>query len=801
MVQENDMTQGFKVRKVAVLGAGVMGAQIAAHFANLGIPVVLFDLEAKGDPPCSIATQAIQQLKKLRPAPLETADSALGIRPADYGHDMARLSECDLVIEAIGERLDWKQALYGKVAPHLQDNAVLASNTSGLSLTMLSMALPAALRPRFCGIHFFNPPRYMSLVELIPTAETRHDLLDALETFIVTILGKRVIRAMDTPNFVANRIGVAGMLFTLMEAEKYGLACDVVDDLTGRKLGRASSGTYRTADVVGLDTLVHVVGTLQEQLPDDPFHGAFAPPAIVTRLMGAGALGAKSGAGFYRKAGRDILRLDPATFQYVPAGGKADPEVAALLKLSPAERLAGLRVSTHPQARFLWAIQRDMFHYCAVHLAQVAHSARDMDFALRWGFGWREGPFETWQRAGWTRVADWVAQDIAAGEGICPAPLPAWVFDGRNGVHSASGSWDAASATELPASTLPVYRRQHFPETVAGSAAADASTAGQTLFENDFMRAWTLEGEFLIATLRTKMRTFSSGALKSLQQAIAIAEERYRGLVLWGPGEPFSAGGDLNGFLDIFNHRGLDGFTAEQQLFQDAMQQLRHALVPTIAAAKGYVLGGGCEAFLHCTRRVAHVETQVGLVEVNVGLLPGAGGLTTLARKAGERARRMGMTWDIAGGLKDDFIRVMQSHVGSSAREAWENGWMGEGDVVVAHPDELLFIALSQARALADAAYRPPLPRPFPVAGREGKAVLLSLLVNAQRAGQLTDYDGVIGTAIADVLCGGDVDAGTLLSEAALLALERRHFGALMTQAKTRERIRILLETGKPSRN
>ncbi|MDE2131173.1 MAG: 3-hydroxyacyl-CoA dehydrogenase/enoyl-CoA hydratase family protein [Betaproteobacteria bacterium] len=789
------------VRRAAVLGAGVMGAQIAAHFVNQGIPVLLFDLPSEGGDRRRIAVAAIERLKKARPAPLASPSRADWIQAADYETDMALLSGCELVIEAIAERMDWKRDLYRRIAPHLHPQAVLASNTSGLSLTALSLELPEAVRSRFCGLHFFNPPRYMSLVELIPTPHTEPALLDRLEAFATSALGKRVVRAMDTPNFVANRIGVAGMLFTLIEAERFGLTFDVVDDLTGRKLGRASSGTYRTADVVGLDTLAHVVRTLQEQLPEDPFHDAFATPPLVARLIEAGALGSKSGAGFFKKVGRDILRLDPATFDYVASGAKAAPEVAALLKQAPAERLAALRASDHPQARFLWAIQRDLFHYCAVHLADVAHAARDMDFALRWGYGWQEGPFETWQRAGWSTVARWIQEDIDAGQALAPVPLPPWVFDGRDGVHKGQGSWDAAQGSDRPVSTLPVYRRQLFPEGVAGNTAADPRTAGKTLFEDEFIRAWTLDDEFLIATLRTKMRTFNSGALKGLLQAVALAESDFRGLVLWGPGEPFSAGGDLTGFLSIYAHEGLDGFGAEQRRFQDAMQALRHAAVPTVAASRGYALGGGCETFLHCTRRVAHLETQAGLVEVNVGLLPGAGGLTTLARLAGERAQRLGFPLDVAGQLKDDFVRVMRAQIFANAQEAREAGWMGEGDVIVAHPEELLFVALSEARALADAAYRPPLPARFPVAGREGKAVLVSLLVNYRNAGQLTDYDVVIGTAIADVLCGGDVHAGTLLGEASLLALERKHFCELMAHAKTRERIQALLDTGKPLRN
>jgi len=359
----------FPIRKVAVLGAGVMGAQIAAHLVNVQVPVILFDLPAKEGPKNGIVTAAVDRLKKLKPSPLGVAADAARIQAANYEQHLDLLAGCDLVIEAIAERMDWKRDLYEKIAAHVAPHAILASNTSGLSITALSEALPEALRPRFCGIHFFNPPRYMSLVELIPTPATQPEILDQLETFVTTALGKSVVRAKDTPNFVANRVGIAGMLATIAEAEKFGLTYDVVDDLTGKKMGRASSGTFRTADVVGLDTMAHVIKTLQDNLKDDPFYPSYATPPVLAALIDKGALGQKSGAGFYKKVGKDIQRLDPASGEYVAGGKKGDPLVDRILKKPVAERLKLLRESSNPQAQFLWAILRDSFHYVAVHLA------------------------------------------------------------------------------------------------------------------------------------------------------------------------------------------------------------------------------------------------------------------------------------------------------------------------------------------------------------------------------------------------------------------------------------------------
>ena len=454
----------FQVRKVAVLGAGVMGAQIAAHLVNVKVPVVLFDLPAKEGPKNGIVTKAVEGLKKLKPAPLGVAENAALIQQANYEEHLELLKDCDLIIEAIAERMDWKLDLYTKIAPFVAPHAIVASNTSGLSITKLSEVLPESIKPRFCGIHFFNPPRYMYLVELINTPTTNPEVIDQLESFVTSAVGKGVVRANDTPNFVANRVGIAGMMATMIEAEKFGLSVDVVDDLTGKKLGRASSGTFRTADVVGLDTMAHVVKTMQDNLKDDPFYSTYATPKVLAGLIEKGALGQKAGAGFYKKVGKDIQRLDFATGEYVAGGGKADEIVARMLKKQPADRIKLLKESSNPQAQFLWSILRDSFQYVAVHLDTVADTAREIDFAMRWGFGSQQGPFELWQAAGWKQVAEWIADDIVKGATMSSAPLPDWVFDGREGVHGTAGSFSPARKAMVPRSANPVYARQRFPE-------------------------------------------------------------------------------------------------------------------------------------------------------------------------------------------------------------------------------------------------------------------------------------------------------------------------------------------------
>jgi 3-hydroxyacyl-CoA dehydrogenase len=799
----------FQVRKVAVLGAGVMGAQIAAHLVNVKVPVVLFDLPAKEGPKNGIVTKAVEGLKKLKPAPLGDASEAALIQQANYEEHLELLKGCDLIIEAIAERMDWKLDLYTRIAPYVAEHAIVASNTSGLSITKLAEVLPESIKPRFCGIHFFNPPRYMYLVELINTPTTRPEVIDQLEAFVTTAVGKGVVRAKDTPNFVANRVGIAGMMATMIEAEKFGLSVDVVDDLTGKKLGRASSGTFRTADVVGLDTMAHVVKTMQDNLKDDPFYSTYATPKVLAGLIEKGALGQKAGGGFYKKVGKDILRLDFTKLgtegEYVAGGKKADEIVARMLKKAPAERIKLLRESTNPQAQFLWSILRDSFHYCAVHLDSVADTAREIDFAMRWGFGSQQGPFELWQAAGWTQVAGWIAEDIAAGKTLASAPLPAWVTSGpvaeAGGVHTPAGSWSAAEGVFKPRSSLPVYARQPFPESLLGSGAAEPLKSGTELYKNDEVRVWTLDGQVVIASITAKLHLISPAVTEGLLKAVEIAEAGYQGLVIWSPDDVFSAGANLESLMPVFMKMGSKGIAPEEKKLQDAMLALRYANVPVVAAMRGLALGGGCELAIHCARRVAHVESYVGLVEVGVGLIPGAGGLTYIARRAAEMAAAGNSGSDILAFLKDGFLTAATAKVATSAHEAKKNGFLLDSDLIVPNKDELLHVASSQVKAMAESGYRPPHKAVFPVAGRSGIASIKGQVANMRDGGFVSEHDYHLACCIADVVCGGEVEAGSLVTEEYLMALERKHFCALLDNPKTQERIMGMLQNGKPVRN
>ncbi|WP_374243427.1 3-hydroxyacyl-CoA dehydrogenase/enoyl-CoA hydratase family protein [Zoogloea sp.] len=788
------------IRKVAVLGAGVMGAQIAAHCANASVPVILFDLPKDGDPN-AIAKKAVDGLKKLDPAPLATRDRAQFIDVANYGSDLEKLRDCDLIIEAIAEKMEWKLDLYAKVAPFIRPDAIFASNTSGLSINALAEGMPEAARSRFCGIHFFNPPRYMALVELIATRSTDPATLDALEAWLTTRLGKSIVRAKDTPNFVANRVGVFSILAVMHHTARMGLGFDEVDALTGPLIGRPRSATYRTADVVGLDTMAHVIGTMDATLADDPWHAYFKSPEWLAGLIAKGALGQKTKGGIFRKEGKVINVIDLATGAYRPSAGEVAPEVLAILKnRNPAERFAQLRASAHPQAQFLWAIFRDVFHYCACQLGAIADNARDVDFAMRWGFGWQQGPFETWQAAGWQTIASAIKADIEAGVAMTNAPLPAWVFDGRTGVHAPEGSWSATDAALKPRSTLPVYQRQLFPERVLGEAAPDA---GVTLWENDGVRLWNLpakDARIGIVSFKSKMHAVGDEVLDGVLEAIARAERDLDGLVIWHEA-PFAVGANLAQVAEACKAGQFDRLEKTVAKFQQASMALKHSMVPTVAAVQGMALGGGCEFVMHATHRVMALESYVGLVEAGVGLIPAGGGCKEFAlRAAGLASRAAG--GDVFPFIQNMFQTIAMANVSKSALQAVELGFAKESDDILFNPSELLHVALARARALAESGYQPPLvQRAVQVAGRNGIATCEMMLINMKEGGFISEWDYRVARAAATALCGGEVETNAKVSEQWILDVERALFVDLLKTEKTQQRIAHMLETGKPLRN
>ena len=475
-----------------------------------------------------------------------------------------------------------------------------------------------------------------------------------------------------------------------------------------------------------------------------------------------------------------------------------------MLKKPAAERLQLLRNAEGAEPRFLWAIIRDQLHYAAVHLKTVAETARDIDLAMRWGFGMKQGPFELWQEAGWLIVANMIKEDIDAGKALCNEPLPEWVFKGpvaeAGGVHTAAGSWSASSGKFIPRRNLPVYNRQHFPEDVAGCITFKAETAGKTLHEDDAIRLWTLDDEVVIASIKTKMHAISPDVAEGLSLAVDMAEKDYKGLVIWSPDEMFSAGADLQAMLPAFMMSGVSAINEVEHELQKVMLKLRYASVPTVSAVRGLALGGGCEMAVYSAKRVVAMESYIGLVEVGVGLVPGAGGLAYISRRAAENAAAS-TNKDIVPFLTEGFTAAAMAKVGTSAIESRKLGYLLDSDVIVPNKDELLFVAINEAKAMFNSGYRAPLKRSFAVAGRNGIATIKGSLVNMRDGGFVSQHDFDIASKIAHVVCGGDIDAGTLVTEEYVMTLERQAFCSLLTHAKTQERIMGMMSTGKPVRN
>lgn len=800
----------IRIKKAAVLGAGVMGAQIAAHLANAGFSVELFDLKSDSGAPNQIVDQAIDRLKKLEPSPLATTSVLARIRAGNYDDHLDRLKDCDLVIEAVAERIDIKRSLFTKIAPALPAKAIIATNTSGLSINTLAKEIPESFRPNFIGIHFFNPPRYMPLVELIPTGQTRPEVIDALETWLTQRLGKSVIRAKDTPNFIANRIGVFSLLATMRHTEAFGLGLDVVDALTGPRIGRPKSASYRTVDVVGLDTLAHVVATMREQLPQDPWHSWFALPSWIDALIKDGALGQKSGRGLYKKEGRDILVLDLGAKDYRKSQSEISAEVDGILKIAdPAKKFAALRQSQDPQAKFLWAVFRDVFHYSAYHLHEIADNARDLDLALRWGFGWAMGPFEIWQAAGWQTIAQAIADDIASGKAVATASLPAWVTAGdRQGVHTAQGSFSASRNANQPRSSLAVYQRQRFPETCFGETApsrtAASLTTGETVYENSGVRLWretSLDPGIGILSFKSKMHTVGDDVLIGLLGALAHAEQHLDGVVLWHE-PPFSVGANLKQVSEACKAGAWDQLDTMVANFQAASQALKYCTVPVVAASQGMALGGGCEFLMHAHHRVMHLETYAGLVEAGVGLIPAGGGCKEFAVRAMHWAQQGPTPTEVFPFIQQVFMPIAMAKVAKSAAEIIRMGFGKPSDQIAFHAQELLVLGIRAARQLADTGYAPPPPaKDVIVAGRTGIANLEMMLVNMHAGRMISDHDYRVAKAAATALCGGDIEAGSRVDEAWLITIERAEFMTLLKTAETQARIQHMLDTGKPLRN
>jgi 3-hydroxyacyl-CoA dehydrogenase len=783
------------IRKVGVLGAGTMGSRIAAHFANAGLPVVLLDI-----PPVA-AAQALQGLKKSRPAAFYDASGPARITIGNFDDDASKLAECDWVIEAVTENLEIKHALLEKITPHLKPDAILTTNTSGLPVNSIAANLPEERRRRWFGTHFFNPPRYMRLVEIVPTPEADPDVVAAVSDFADLRLGKEVVMARDTPNFIANRIGVFIMLETVRLMQAEDLTIEEVDALTGTAIGWPRTGTFRLADLVGLDVLAHVAANFARAKGQE-----LELPAFVATMLERHWLGDKTKQGFYKKErdakGEEVrLALDWKTLEYRPAARPKFPvlEMTKNTERLP-ERLAQLLsgdVKRDKAARFHWKLLSALWNYAADCLPEIAEDASSVDRAMRAGFNWEMGPFQMWDAAG---VRSTVERMKAAGEPVSAnvermlaKGADSWYRDsGRDVFDLAAGGYKAVPEVEGVARVARYRTSNGVVKHNPGASLVDLGDGVGCLELHSLKNAI---GEDVVRMLSEVLRADSD------------AVRNFRAFVISGDADNFSVGANLMQLLLALQDGEWDDVDFMIRQFQRMTSSIKFCPRPVVAAPFGMCLGGGAEIALHAVRRQAHAELYIGLVECGVGLLPAGGGckemtLQALAAAAAVREGGRNESIEMMDALRRNFETIAMAKVSTSAVEAGHLGYLGAADRISMNRDRLLLDAKHLALDIADAGYSAPLPRTDIPAPGQNLLATFKLAVHTMREGEyISEHDAKVGNKVAHVLCGGDVTPGTPVSEQYLLDLEREAFLSLCGEQKTQARIAFTLKTGKPLRN
>ncbi|MDR7459880.1 MAG: 3-hydroxyacyl-CoA dehydrogenase/enoyl-CoA hydratase family protein [Armatimonadota bacterium] len=769
------------LRRAVVLGAGVMGSQIAAHLANAGVATVLLDL---GD----LAHQAKERLRRWEPAPLFLPEVDRLITPGDVERDLEQVAQADWVIEAVVEDLPTKQALLHRVGASWRPGTIITTNTSGLPVGRIGEALPEAARRHFLGAHFFNPPRYMRLLELIPTPATDPAVTATVAAWGDRRLGKGIVYAKDTPNFIANRIGTFAFLRAVHLMLALGLTVEEVDAVTGPFLGRRGA-TFRTADLVGLDVALAVAAHSYAHLPHDEARETFRAPAPLEEMVRRGWLGEKTGGGFYRRTEAGVEALDLATLTYRPRRRPQVGWVEAVRELPLADRLRAAMAAEDALGRFVWTLVRDVLVYAARRIPEVSDDVVNVDRAMRWGFNWEEGPFETWDLLGVAAVAERLDA-----EGV---PLPPLVEDvlrrgeGRFYRDDPAGraAFDPATATYRPVSEPPGVLRL-----------GAVRRTGRVLAQNADASLLDLGEGIAAVALHGKLNLIGLGTLEVLAAGLDRLEREFEALVIGTDAADFSAGANLALLLMEAQEGNWEELDLALRTFQDLLQRVRHHPKPVVAAVAGRTLAGGVEMAMACPRVVAAAETYLGLVETGVGLIPAGTGTMEVVRRLSRRIPA-DVTLDLLPLLRWAFETVARARVSRSALEARELGYLREADLVTMNPDRVVADAREVARSLVQLGYHGEPPAPVRVAGQRGRAALESLLYILKTGGHITAYDEVVGRRLAYVMTGGDVPEGSWVSEAYLLELEREAFLSLLGEARTQERIRHLLQTGRPLRN
>jgi 3-hydroxyacyl-CoA dehydrogenase len=797
------------IRKVAVLGSGVMGSRIACHFANIGSEVLLMDIQPKElsekeaktglttESPQfrnRIVNESLDAALKSNPSPIYRKSFARRISTGNFTDDMQRVAECDWIIEVVIERLDIKKQVFEQVEKFRRAGTIISSNTSGIPIHLMLDGRSDDFKKHFCGTHFFNPPRYLQLLEIIPTGETDPQIVDFLMDFGSRFLGKKTVLCKDTPAFIANRVGVYAMMSLFHLVEEMDLTVEEVDKLTGPILGRPKSATFRTADVVGLDTLVLVANGLKDNCPDDEERAYFQLPGYVAKMVENGWLGSKSKQGFYKKVTHadgksEILSLDLKTLEYRSAEKVKFPTLEMAKPIDDLkQRTKMLFTGTDKAGTFYRKLFGGLFAYVTNRIPEISDELYKIDDAIKAGFGWELGPFETWDILGMEQGLKLIEE-----AGKKPA---AWVADMKS-----KGTATFYKQEQGKKSYYDTKKGEYL--VIPGTeklVILDALRAENTIWKNADTTLVSLGDGVLNLEFHTKMNTIGGGVIEGINKAIDIAEKEHKGLVISNTGQNFSAGANVGMIFMMAAEQDFDELNFSVKAFQDTMMRVRYSNIPVIVAPHNMALGGGCELSMHADKVIAHAELYMGLVEFGVGLIPGGGGSKEFAKRLSEELK----DGDIKiNRLRERFLSIGQAKVSTSAYEAFDLGYLREGtDEVIVSRDYQLSRAKQACLELYDKGYiAPKREKNITVLGREGLGIVY-VGANTMKSGNyISEHDQLISEKLGFVLCGGDLSENTVVSEQYLLDLERKTFVELCAERKTLERLESLVKSGKILRN
>ena len=800
--KKGELVVTYKIEKVAVIGSGVMGSGIAAHLVNIGIPTYMLDIvpkeltkeeEAKGltlEHPAvrnRIVNNAVQKLLKQKPAPLTSPKNLALLTVGNLEDDLDKLKEVDWIIEVVVENLEVKRNLFEKIEQVRKPGTIVSSNTSGISVNKMVEGRSEEFKNHFLGTHFFNPPRYLKLLEIIPTEHTSPEVLSFMKTFAEDVLGKGVVIGKDTPNFVANRIGTYGLHITLHEMLKRGYSVGEVDSVTGPLIGRPKSATFRTLDVVGLDTFIHVAKTVYDQTTGEE-QKVFEVPEIIHKLVERGALGAKSGQGFYVKKGKEIYEIDPNTLEYVPQKKLQAPSIELAKQTKGLDnRLKTLVYANDRAGELLWNIFAPTLIYSAELNGIIADNIVEIDNAMKWGFGWSQGPFEMWDAIGVEKSVKRMEEEGRTIPSFVKKLLEKGYESFYKEIDGQLAFFNGEEYEVIPvnekAIDLKRYKKKH---------GVLKSNSGASLID--------IGDGILLLEFHSKSNAIGLDIIQMINYAIDEVEANYKGLVIGNQGKNFCVGANLGMILMEAQDDNIFELDYVVRAFQKTMRRIKYSKKPVVAAPFGMTLGGGAEVCLPAARIQASMETYMGLVEVGVGLIPGGGGNLALYEKTLENLPN-GVEIDLQAVANKVFETIAMAKVSTSAEEARENNFLNKQDGISVNPDHLIYDAKQVALQLYESGYKPPVKKKIKVAGAPGYATLLLAAQNLHTGGYISDHDLKIAKKLAFVIAGGLVPYGTEVPEEYLLNLERQAFLELVADQKSQQRMQHMLVTGKPLRN